>query len=454
MYNFVKFGIRLATVFFIGSALLIPSASLAQRAGSSRLSVATRRQLFDLVWTRVRDRFYDAKMNGVDWNGVRKRYEPKALKAIDDTAFYLTLNQMLGELGQSHLGVRAPEEAQELASSKPDKAAARSDIQGETGITALLIDGQAVITRIAANSAAAEAGLKPGQILAAVDDKPLAPRIKRILDRKPVLREGEKRVDVWALTRGLLAGSVGEKVKVTVTNGESGASVVYTLARRVPSGKTIQFGALPPIPSETETRTLTNSIGYIRFNIFLMPLLDPIRKAVQDMVTAKVPAIIIDLRDNPGGLGGMASAVAGLFVKTQANLGTMKTRTTELKFPVFPQEPHFDGPLVLLTDEISLSTSEILAGGLQEIKRAVVIGRATGGMALPSQVEELPGGGEFQYVFADLHTPKGVRLEGRGVTPDISVALTPALLLAHPDPILDAALAYLAKLQVQTSALK
>ncbi len=429
--------------------LMGSGSAFAQRAGSSHLNTAMRHRLFDLVWTRVRDSFYDAKMNGVNWNAVRKRYEPKALKAPDDAAFYLTLNQMLGELGQSHLGVQGPEEARDMPSNKSKTG---EDKQGETGITALLISNQAVITRVAANSSGADAGIKPGQILTAVDDKPLQPRLKRIFSRKPGLREGEQRVAVWALARGLLAGPVGQKVKVTVTSGEESAPKTVTVTRRAPSGQTLTFGALPPIPSEVETRTLANGIGYIRFNIFLTPLLDPIRKAVGDMAAANAPAIILDLRENPGGLGGMAPAIAGMFVSGPANLGAMKMRASELKFPIFPQPPHFTGPLVILTDEASLSTSEILAGGMQEIKRAVVIGRQTGGMALPSLVEELPGGGEFQYIVADFHTPKGFRIEGKGVTPDIAVALTPQLLLAHPDPILDAALAYLANPQPKTAA--
>lgn len=442
MSKFYKGNSRFRPLLLLVCALMLVCTLSALGAEPAHLSVAMRRRLFDLVWTRVRDRHYDPKMNGLDWNAVRRRYEPKALQAQNDAAFYQTLNQMLSELGQSHLGVRAPEEARDMAGDKPAPA---SDRQGETGITALLLGEQPVITRVVANSAGAEAGIKPGQVLTAVDDKPLNPRVKHILERKPALREGEKRVAVWALMRGLLNGSVGQTVKVTVTNPGGDVPRTYTLKLRPATGNMIRFGALPPIPSEVETRTLAGGVGYIRFNIFLMPLLDSIRKAIQDFTAANAPGIILDLRDNPGGLGSMAPALAGLFVSSPTDLGTMRTRATELKFPVFPQQPYYSGPLVVLTDEAALSTSEILAAGLQEIKRAVVIGRATGGMVLPSQVEELPGGGEFQYVFADFHTPKGIRLEGRGVTPDIPVALTPQLLLSHPDPVLDAALAYLAK---------
>ncbi len=409
----------------------------AQSQAAHTLTLAQRANIFTLVWTRVRDKHYDPKLNGLDWNAVRTRYQPRALQAPTDAAFYQTLNEMLGELKQSHLGVRAPEDAEALSAEHP---AATGPSTGDAGLTALLIGGQAVVSRVEPGSGAEKAGIKPGFILTDIGGKPLAPLLKRIQDRKPALREGEQRVAAWALVRGLLAGPAGQKVTVTALDGTKSQAVEIT--RQVPAGQIITFGALPPILSVVESKRLDGNIGYVRFNIFLFPIMQQIRQAVQKMADDHVAGIILDVRQNPGGVGAMAETVAGLFMSKPADLGTMQTRAAPLKFPVFPQSPYYAGPLVILTDEASLSTSEVLAGGLQEIKRAVIIGRTSGGMVLPSQVEELPGGGEFQYVFADFHTPKGVRLEGRGVIPDISVELTPALLLAHPDPILDRAVEY------------
>ncbi len=426
-----------ALALTLAAPLLCALPTRAQSQAAHTLTLAQRANIFTLVWTRVRDKHYDPKLNGLDWNAARARYQPRALKAPTDAAFYQTLNEMLGELKQSHLGVRAPEEAQALSADHPT---APGPSTGDTGLTALLIGGQAVVTRVEPDSGAEKAGIKPGFVLTDVAGKSLAPLLKRIQDRKPALREGEQRVGVWALVRGLLAGPADQKVAVTALDG--GKSQVYQIMRQVPSGQIITFGALPPIPSVVESKTLDGNIGYVRFNIFLFPIMEQIRQAVQKMADDHVTGIILDVRENPGGIGSMAETIAGLFMSKPADLGTMQTRVASLKFPVFPQSPYYAGPLVILTDEASLSTSELLAGGLQEIKRAIVIGRATGGMVLPSQVEELPGGGEFQYVFADFHTPRGVRLEGRGVLPDISIDLTPALLLAHPDPILDRAVEY------------
>jgi len=95
---------------------------------------------------------------------------------------------------------------------------------------------------------------------------------------------------------------------------------------------------------------------------------------------------------------------------------------------------------VILTDEGSASTSEILAAGLQEAKRATVVGDNTVGAALGSTIEELPGGAVMQIPVAGFKTPKGVAIEGRGVQPDHRVLETRAALLAGHDPVLDAAL--------------
>jgi carboxyl-terminal processing protease len=95
--------------------------------------------------------------------------------------------------------------------------------------------------------------------------------------------------------------------------------------------------------------------------------------------------------------------------------------------------------VAILTDELSASTSEVMAGGLQDLKRARTVGGRTAGMVLPSMVERLPGGIRLQYAVADFRTPNGVLLEGRGVQPDVPVIETRTDLAAGRDPVLEAA---------------
>jgi carboxyl-terminal processing protease len=96
--------------------------------------------------------------------------------------------------------------------------------------------------------------------------------------------------------------------------------------------------------------------------------------------------------------------------------------------------------VVVLTDEGTASTSEILAAGLQEAGRALVVGDTTLGAVLPSAIAELPGGAVIQYVVADFRTPKGILIEGRGVQPDRRVVETRAALASGRDTVLDAGL--------------
>jgi carboxyl-terminal processing protease len=137
---------------------------------------------------------------------------------------------------------------------------------------------------------------------------------------------------------------------------------------------------------------------------------------------AKAPGIILDLRGNPGGIGIMAMGVAGFFIEKEGQkLGEMKTRQTTLNFVIFPRPEVYSGPLAILLDRGSASTTEILAGGLQDLGRARIFGTRSAGAALPSDIIRLPNGDGFQYAQASYTSVNGKTLEGNGVTPDVVV---------------------------------
>jgi carboxyl-terminal processing protease len=174
-----------------------------------------------------------------------------------------------------------------------------------------------------------------------------------------------------------------------------------------------------------------------------MLLMSRIKDTIRSMHDA--PGIIIDLRGNPGGIGGMAAGIAGVLETKQTSLGVMRMRVGYNNFAVFPQPNPYTGPIVVVTDGGSASTSEIFAAGMQELGRATVVGERTMGAALPSVFFKLPTGAIFQYAIADFKTPKGVMVEGRGVVPDIEVKLTRKALLEGRDPQLEAALLQIKK---------
>jgi carboxyl-terminal processing protease len=182
----------------------------------------------------------------------------------------------------------------------------------------------------------------------------------------------------------------------------------------------------------------------VAFNLFLD--LVRVMTSFGDAVSGCAPCdgLIIDLRGNPGGIGGMAMGMAGWLVdKPNQRLGTMYLRDTSLYFVINPRPAVFTGPVAILVDGCSASTSEIFAGGLKDLGRARLFGSRTAGAALPSVIERLPNGDGFQYATANYISEGGQRLEGAGVTPDVEVELTRRALLAGHDSVLDAALEWI-----------
>jgi carboxyl-terminal processing protease len=418
---------------------------------SSPLDTKTREQIFEIVWSRVNERYFDPTFGGIDWNLMRRRYQPKTIEAKTDAEFYALLNQMLSELRQSHFGVAAPDAiAPEIPTSEkpatsrptPDNAPAsdsgEGDRNGTAGITVQMVENQPTITHIVAGGAGEAAQLRSGFVITAVNEK----SVTSILEGLKKRANDERTLPTYVrlIFDNLLSGPVGSSVTIEGRDSADKMQKV-TLARRKNPGVITRFAALPPFPVLVEKRRLPGNIGYIGFNIFLIPILDPVRAAIREMRDAD--GMIIDLRGNPGGIGAIAPAIAAQFLSEETNLGVMKMRNGEIRFPVFPVEKPFGRPLVILTDEGSVSTSEILAASMQEMGRATIIGSRSAGMALPSQVENLPGGGKLQYAFADFRTRKGMLIEGQGVTPNVPVTLTRAALLSGADPILQTALNYL-----------
>ena len=139
----------------------------------------------------------------------------------------------------------------------------------------------------------------------------------------------------------------------------------------------------------------------------------------------------------------MSRGMAGHFLfDASQSLGRMKTRQMDLNFFVVPRAPaqRFEGPLAVLVDGHTGSTSEILAGGLQDLGRATIVGSTSAGMALPSVIERMPNGDAIQFVMGDLVTSSGYRIEGQGILPDIEVKLSPESLALGGDPVIQAAM--------------
>jgi carboxyl-terminal processing protease len=189
--------------------------------------------------------------------------------------------------------------------------------------------------------------------------------------------------------------------------------------------------------------------GVIGFNVWMAAVDRQFQQAVDRF--RGDDGIVVDLRGNPGGLAAMVMGIAGHFTSNRDTLGVMKTKETELHFNANPRlvnaegqrvDP-YAGPVAILVDGMSGSASECFAGGMQSLGRARVFGQTSMGQALPALFDKLPNGDVLIHAWGDFVTGTGVRIEGRGVIPDVPVALSRASLLAGRDATLDAALAWI-----------
>lgn len=408
--------------------------------GHSRLGDDQKRrnvESFDYVWQTIRTRHWDPNLNGVDWQAVRDELRPKAEAAESQAAARDAIQDMLARLGQSHFAI-LPAEVYEDVEARPDpEADGRQAGDGRSGLDVRMIDGRAVVWRVEPNSPASEAGIRPGWIVARVGERDLAPALAKLAEKYP----GSPYLEFYQhrAVMARLQGRVGRKVSLDLLN-ERDEPVSLRLTLGQPVGVPAQFGNLPTHYVRFDSQRLEQGVGYIAFNIFLDPqyLMREYEKALRSFADA--PGVIIDLRGNPGGLGAMAMGMAGCLTREpNQRLGTMTTREATLTFVALPRPSAYTGPVAVLVDGLSMSTSEIFAGGLRDLGRARVFGARTPGAALPSVIERLPNGDGFQYAFANFVSADGRLLEGRGVTPDVAIAPTRAGLLAGDDAVIDAA---------------
>lgn len=209
------------------------------------------------------------------------------------------------------------------------------------------------------------------------------------------------------------------------------------LVKDVPAKK-VTFGNFPELPLRYHGEKLPGNVYYFYLSIFLDPqtVMPAFRQAVEE--ARDCDGFILDIRHNPGGIGGMAMGIGNAFVsEPNLKLGSMIQRNAKIDFVLNPQPEPYTKPLAILVDGRSASTSEILAGGLQDLGRARIFGTKTIGMALPSIWVKLPNGDVFQYAVANYISTGGKPLEGRGVTPDETIEY--AAPYDAPDPVIASA---------------
>lgn len=397
-------------------------------APAERPWAEVRQETFAVVWQTVNEAYYDPKFGGVDWSAMRTKYQAQLEGVEDKPALRALLQRMLGELHSSHFAI-LPRDAAVFTPAERVRI-------GTIGAEVAWIDDAVVFTRVRADGPAAKAGVVSGSAVRMLDGRELAPLLK---DWERVAGLEHERAGRylarWVASR--FNAAVGSKLEMQVepVGGEVREVEIESGPHEGTWSESV--GNFPSFPVEVEKRRSEEGITYLRFNVFARAVMTDVRETL--LAIPPGDGLVLDLRGNPGGLLPMAAGISGWLSDRQLNLGRMQMRQGMMPFLAFPQEGGFTGPVAVLVDGGSASTSEVMAAGLQAAGRARVFGERTAGQALPSSFKQLPTGDLFQFAMANIVTPRGKSLEGAGVAPDEEVALRRADFAGGEDKTLAAA---------------
>ena len=400
---------------------------------------------FDDVWQTVHDTYYDPAFGGVDWDGVRVELRPDVQHAASAAAARQVIATMIARLGQSHFVILPSAAAG--AADRQDPSDDTLPGEATVPVEVRILDNTALITAIDGDAFVERAGLHPGQSLVDIDGHDTATLIAAAVGTDPRART----FDAWRRVYRALHGQTGSIATLGV-RGIDGRRSTVPFARVIETGQVLTLGNLPTFHVRVATREdvtpAERHVGVIAFNLWMTP----INQAVDDAIERyrHDDGLVIDLRGNPGGLATMITGVAGHLLTEPVVLATSHMRGATLQYIANPRVVTLDGrpvvpfagPVAVLVDELTGSTSECFAASLQSLGRVRVFGRPTMGQALAAVTKRLADGDVFMYALGDFVTSTGRRVEGNGVTPDVVVPLSAAALASGHDPTLVAALAW------------
>ena len=385
--------IWIASLLAIAGCASIPTEYHAPAALTAADRTVHNLAVFDRAWSLVNDKYFDPKFRGVDWAAMKVKYRPAAAAAADDDALYRVLNRMNAELKESHLSAISPRRAHERT----------TEHQAAVGLRWQVLNGKRVVSDVVPGGPAAAAGVRPGWVVLTRNGAPI--------------QDGE-----------IYIPHVGQPVTYGFLD-EHDAPRTLTLAPEL-----VNF-------VRREARVLPGGALYLRFDEFDF---EALRWLSDHLKTRPAPpAVVIDLRSNPGGNAFMLSVAVAEFFTKRVPEGRLVSRSgsDHVEHSFSWLSARYAGPVVLLTGRATGSAAEIFSHVLQYHGRARVVGHPTAGAVIYARLWSLPGGGQIQVPVIDYVGLDGKRLEGRGVTPDVvPPTVTLADLRSGRDPDLEAAL--------------
>ena len=261
------------------------------------------------------------------------------------------------------------------------------------------------------------------------------PTVITAMEDTPAAKAGILSGDQILRINGISTERMDLQDAINVLRGPAGAKLTLTLLR--PSTKEIKEYTLQraeiKIQSVKGARLLDPEltgpykIGYIRLVQFNEPTADELSKALDELQKQGMQALVLDLRNNPGGLLNSAVDVCALFLPPNTKVVSTQGRVASQQHDYSTsgakkERPSF--PMVVLINEGSASGAEIVAGALKDLHRAVLVGETTFGKGSVQNVMQLPDGSAVRFTTAKYYTPSKQVIQGNGVTPNIRVAMT------------------------------
>lgn len=252
------------------------------------------------------------------------------------------------------------------------------------------------------------------------------------IDDTPAFKAGVQAGDIILSINGQPTQELSLQEVVSRIRGPKGTEVELTLLHtnaKAPKTVRIVRDAIPLI--SVKSRKLEDGYYWVRLSRFADPTCDELRKALKEAArqcekTGGIKGIVLDLRNNPGGLLDQAVDVSDMFLSS-GDIVSIKGRTEQTRriYKARKQDDDVTAPVVVLINAGSASASEIVAGALRDQKRALIVGERSFGKGSVQNLIPLPDNSGIKITIALYYTPNGSSIQAEGIVPDVEVPFVP-----------------------------